>query len=174
MKRLFKLLSTILLFVALLQIWNGTTLSFWHDFNYFGTTSTFLARLQLFWYDFNFFGTASTFLARLQLFFGTAFSFWRGNCWELRGLTARMVWRSIVKEKACTDSQCGFCGCVTLSKPSNYSFALTSMSFWDFVRFVRRLFKIVFSRGWFCMKLQFLSTFCLFLYCRVLYSDKRQ
>ena len=28
-----------------------------------------------------------------------------------------------------TDSQCGFCGCVALSKPSNGSFALTSMSF---------------------------------------------
>ena len=28
-----------------------------------------------------------------------------------------------------TDSLCGFCGCVALSKPSNCSFALTSMSF---------------------------------------------
>ena len=30
-----------------------------------------------------------------------------------------------------TDSQCGFCGCVALSKPSNDSFAFTSMSFRD-------------------------------------------
>ena len=30
------------------------------------------------------------------------------------------------QRQACTDSQCGFCGCVALSKPSNYSFALTS------------------------------------------------
>ena len=28
-------------------------------------------------------------------------------------------------------SKCGFCGCVALSAPSNYSFALTSMSFRD-------------------------------------------
>ena len=34
------------------------------------------------------------------------------------------------QRQACrTDSQCGFCGCVALSKPSNCSFALTSMSF---------------------------------------------
>ena len=33
------------------------------------------------------------------------------------------------KDSAYTDSQCGFCGCVALSEPSNYSFALTSMSF---------------------------------------------
>ena len=52
---------------------------------------------------------------------------------------------SIQKEKqrqACTDSRCGFCGCVTLSKPSNYSFALTRMSFRDLplVRYNRRPF----------------------------------
>ena len=28
-----------------------------------------------------------------------------------------------------SDSQCGFCGCVALSKPSNYSFALTILFF---------------------------------------------
>jgi len=31
--------------------------------------------------------------------------------------------------QAFTDPQCGFCGCVTLSRPSKYSCALTSMSF---------------------------------------------
>lgn len=36
-----------------------------------------------------------------------------------------------------TDSQRGFCGCVALSKPSNYSFALTSMSFRDFNLFCK-------------------------------------
>ena len=35
------------------------------------------------------------------------------------------------QRQAYTDSQCGFCGRVALSEPSNYSFALTSMSFGD-------------------------------------------
>ena len=35
------------------------------------------------------------------------------------------------QRQAYTGSQCGFCGCVALSEPSNYSFALTSMSFRD-------------------------------------------
>ena len=35
------------------------------------------------------------------------------------------------QRQAFTDSQCGFCGCVALLEPSNYSFALTDMSFRD-------------------------------------------
>ena len=35
------------------------------------------------------------------------------------------------QRQACADSQCSFCGCIALSKPSNCSFALTSMSFRD-------------------------------------------
>ena len=34
------------------------------------------------------------------------------------------------QRQAYTNSQCGYCGCIALSKPSNCSFALTSMSFW--------------------------------------------
>ena len=60
---------------------------------------------------------------------------------------------SAEKEKqtqACADSQCGFCGCVALSKPSNCSFAPTSF------------LKIVFSRGGSSMKLQFsITMICL-------------
>ena len=48
-----------------------TTLSFWHDFNFFGTTSTLLARIQLFWYEFNFFGTTFRVFVRLGLFLGS-------------------------------------------------------------------------------------------------------
>ena len=48
-----------------------TTLSFWHDFNFVGTTSTLLARIQLFWYDFNFFGTTFRVFVRLGLFLGS-------------------------------------------------------------------------------------------------------
>ena len=38
---------------------------------------------------------------------------------------------AIDQRQAYTDSQCSLCGCIALSKPSNYSFALTSMSFRD-------------------------------------------
>ena len=42
------------------------------------------------------------------------------------------LWSRKEKQRqAYTDSQCGFCGCVALSEPSNYSFALTSMSLRD-------------------------------------------
>ena len=41
------------------------------------------------------------------------------------------LFRKEKQRQAYTDSQCGYCGCVALSQPSNYSFALTSMSFRD-------------------------------------------
>ena len=42
-----------------------------------------------------------------------------------------LTFRKEKQRQAYIDSQCGFCGCVALSEPSNYSFALTSMSFRD-------------------------------------------
>ena len=43
----------------------------------------------------------------------------------------KSIARKEKQRQAYTGSQCGFCGCVALSEPSNYSFALTSMSFRD-------------------------------------------
>ena len=49
----------------------------------------------------------------------------------LAGLAlSRTLLRKGKQRQAYTDPQCGFCGCVELSK-SSYSFALTSMSFRD-------------------------------------------
>ena len=44
---------------------------------------------------------------------------------------SRTLLRKEKQRQAYTDSQRGFCGCVELSKSSNYSFALTNMSFRD-------------------------------------------
>ena len=41
------------------------------------------------------------------------------------------LFRKEKQRQAYTDSEYGYCGCVALSKPSNYSFTLTSMSFRD-------------------------------------------
>ena len=89
------------------------------------------------------------------------------------------------QRQAYTDSQCGFCGRVALSKLPNYSFGLTTVClqaclleiflFLAFVRYDRRIFKDSFQQ-----RLVFYETpvfhhdLFKFLYRRVVCRDKRQ